>query len=73
MINPHFIVGAGRRCMCGNYGGEDITCADILADLQGLVGTAFLPARRIRKVLWALREDCENPIVIDEHKGDGHE
>ena len=33
MINPHIVVGAGRRCMCGVYDGAPLTCGQILAAL----------------------------------------
>lgn len=62
MINPHFIVDAGRRCMCGNYDGESITCANILADLQSVPN---LPVSRIKKTLLALLEECKDPLVIE--------
>ncbi len=30
-INPHIIVGPGRRCLCGMYDGKPVSCGDILA------------------------------------------
>ena len=68
MTNPHFVVGTGRRCICGNYGGEDITCADIGEDVEGFAG--LRPMRRIRKVLWSLREECKDPVILDKDGND---
>lgn len=51
MTNPHIIVGEPRRCLCGMYGGQPTSCADILADPE-------LAAR----VLTSLLQDCDDAV-----------
>ena len=34
MNNYHIIVGEGKRCMCGEYGGNSITYRDVLLALS---------------------------------------
>lgn len=51
--NPHIIVGAGRRCICGSYeNGQAIGCAEIikiLNELDDYAQTQLNPSLFIRK------------------------
>lgn len=40
MKNPHIIVGEPRRCICGIYDGETITCKRVIDSLNELVRLA---------------------------------
>jgi DNA-directed RNA polymerase subunit RPC12/RpoP len=43
MKNPHIIIGEGRRCLCGVYGGKAVGCGDIIAALDGIAKTILTP------------------------------
>lgn len=67
--NPHIIVGEGRRCVCGMYKGEPLTCEDVLASLDSLVKHANIAGSgvslyvndilRLETVIKPLVQECE--------------
>lgn len=56
MKNPHLIIGAQNRCMCGLYGGKMISCRSVIAAMDFLVKHANLTssaAATAEVVSWA--------------------
>jgi hypothetical protein len=57
MINPHIVVGEGRRCICGSYGTDSnnlqaIGCAEVIQAINRMVDyaqTQLNPSLFIRK------------------------
>jgi hypothetical protein len=65
--NPHIIVGAARRCLCGSYDmpwayppnqNQPVSCGDILAQLERLVQTKDEGAFLLNQVIQPLVLDC---------------
>ena len=59
MNNPHIIVGEKRRCLCGMYGEQPTSCADILAALERQVQTGSADARLLADAIQPLVQGCD--------------
>jgi hypothetical protein len=66
--NPHIIVGAGCRCICGVYNGEAIGCKTVIESLNELVRMANINGSgvhlyaadilKLEKVIRPLIQNC---------------
>lgn len=61
MKNPHIIIGAGRRCLCGVYQGRTVTCSEVLDTLHKADNvTNLINMSPVNLAIASLVEDCDD-------------